>query len=108
MGIEIVFSLPAERVVWSLNQITERRSKPLSIRVDSGHKYVSATLMPGAKTQGITVIYIQPSKPQQNAYVERHNRSVRHEWPKTCNDERPNMGIRGLTPAEKLKVAAEF
>jgi len=23
--------------------------------------------------------YIQPGKPQQNAYVERYNRSVRHE-----------------------------
>jgi len=23
---------------------------------------------------------IQPSKPQQNAYVERYNRIVRHEW----------------------------
>jgi len=28
----------------------------------------------------LTVTYIQPGKPQQDAYVERYNRTVRHEW----------------------------
>lgn len=69
--------------------------------------------------------HIQPGKPQQNAYVERYNRTVRHEWLDqyiiesieeaqefatqwlwTYNNERPNMGIGGITPAQKLKMAA--
>jgi putative transposase len=33
-----------------------------------------------AKTRGIAIQHIQPGKPQQNAYVEGYNRTVRHEW----------------------------
>jgi transposase InsO family protein len=36
--------------------------------------------MEWAATQGIALSHIQPGKPQQNAYVERYNRTVRHEW----------------------------
>lgn len=35
LGIEVDFSLPAERVIRSLNQIIEWRGKPLAIRVDN-------------------------------------------------------------------------
>lgn len=52
----------------------------MAIRVDNGPEYVSSTLMNWAERQGITLTYIQPGKPQQNAYVERYNRTVRHEW----------------------------
>ena len=91
----------------------------------NGPEYVSATLTIWAEKQGIALTYIQPGKPQQNAYVERYNRTVRHEWLDlyifetieevqqiatewlwTYNNERPNMGIGGVTPAMKLKMAA--
>ena len=29
---------------------------------------------------GVALAYIQSGKPQQNAYVERYNQAVRHEW----------------------------
>lgn len=125
LGIEIDFSLPAERVVRSLEQIIEWRGKPSAIRVDNGPEYVSGTLMKWADKRGIALNHIQPGKPQQNAYVERYNRTVRHEWLNiylfeslsevqdiatewlwTYNNERPNMGIGGITPAQKLKLAA--
>ncbi|TCL63218.1 integrase-like protein [Rhizobium sp. BK251] len=80
LGIEVDFLLPAERVVRSLNQIIEWRGKPLAIRVDNGPEYVSSTLTGWAETQGIALNYIQPGKPKQNAYIERYNRTVRHEW----------------------------
>lgn len=90
-----------------------------------GPEYISETLRIWAEKQVITIQHIQPGQPQQNAYVERYNRTVRHEWLDqyiiesieealdqatqwlwTYNNDRPNMGIGGITPAMKLKMAA--
>jgi putative transposase len=73
----------------------------------------------------IRIDYIQPDKPQQNAYGERCNRTVRHDWlPQTLfgsieelrgaatrwlwtyNNENPNMALGGFTPMQKLAMAA--
>jgi len=125
LGIEIDFSLPTERVIRSLNRIIEWRGSPASIRVDNGPEYISGKLLAWAEKRHISIRHIQPGKPQQNAYGERYNRTVRHEWLDqhiiesieevqdfaaqwlwTYNNERPNMGIGGMTPAQKLKLAA--
>ena len=44
LGIEVDFSLPAERVVPSVKLIIEWRGQPQTIRVDNGPDYVSSTL----------------------------------------------------------------
>ena len=125
LGIEVDFSLPAERVIRSLDRIIEWRGKPERIRVDNGPEYISGKLLAWVEQRHISIRYIQPGQPQQNAYVERYNRTVRHEWLDqhiietieeaqdfatewlwTYNNERPNMGIGGMTPAQKLKLAA--
>lgn len=125
LAIEVDVSLPALRVIRTLERVIEWRGKPLSIRVDNGPENVSGALQRWAETRGIGLTYIQPGKPQQNAYIERYNRTVRHEWlgqyifPTikeaqdyatrwlwTYNNERPNMAIGGITPIMKLNQAA--
>ncbi|RRH69054.1 transposase [Falsigemmobacter faecalis] len=57
-----------------------RLVKPQSIRADNGPEYISSTLMIWAEKQGIALNHIQPGKLQQNAYVQRYRRTVRHDW----------------------------
>jgi putative transposase len=79
LGIEVDFSLPAERVVRSLDRIIELRGRPGTIRVDNGPECISEKLLKWAEKHGVTIQHIQPGQPQENAYTERYNRTVRHE-----------------------------
>lgn len=124
LDIEVDFSLPAERVIRTLNNIIEWRGKPLQIRCDNGPEYISGKLAEWACNNSIKLAFIQPGNPQQNAYVERYNRTVRYDWLGqhlfdsltevqdyatqwlwTYNHERPNMANDGLTPKQKLALA---
>ena len=80
LGIQVDFSLLAVRVARSLNQIIEWRGKPQNIRADNGPEYISGLLKAWAEARSIHIHYIQPGKRQQNAYIERYNRTTRHEW----------------------------
>jgi putative transposase len=53
LGIEVDFSLPAERVIRSLDRIIEWRGKPGTIRVDNGPEYISGKLMEWAEKRKI-------------------------------------------------------
>jgi len=125
LNIEIDISLPSSRVIRSLEQIIEWRGKPKALRCDNGPEYISAALTKWVEQNNIKLIFIQPGNPQQNAYIERFNRTVRHEylemneftsiehaqeevtkWLWTYNNERPNMAIGGITPAMKLLKSA--
>lgn len=123
--IEVDFSLPAERVIRALDQVIEWRGKPRAIRCDNGPEYISNALRAWADKHTIALNHIQPGNPQQNAYVERYNRTVRYDWLAqmlftsieevqyhatawlwTYNNERPNMALDGKTPKQKLALAA--
>ena len=93
-------------------------------RTERWVRFKSALTTEWANRKGIRVEYIQPGKPQQNAYVERFNRTVRYEWlARYCfnvisevqdfatrwfwnyNHERPNMALGGVTPKQRLAMA---
>ena len=45
LAIEVDFSLPANRVVRTLEQLIEWKGKPAAIRCDNGPEYTSKVLM---------------------------------------------------------------
>jgi putative transposase len=117
LAIDVDFSLPSERVIRSLENIIEQRGKPEKIRCDNGPEYNCAAMIGWAEKSGIHLEFIQPGKPTQNAYIERFNRTVRHEWLElvhfdsidqaqflatewlwTYNNERPNSAVGGVPP----------
>lgn len=78
LAIEVDQSLPSSRVIRALKQVIEWRGKPAALRCDNGPEYISGEMVNWANQHQITLIYIQPGKPTQNAYIERFNRTARH------------------------------
>lgn len=117
LAIEVDTSLPAERVIRVLEQLKESRPLPKQIRVDNGPELVSAKLAAWCENNHIRLHHIQPGKPTQNSYIERFNRSFRHEvldahlfgslsevreavhqWMTGYNEERPHESLGNLPP----------
>ena len=118
LGIEIDTSLPAERVVRFLNQLKDWYGLPEAIRCDNGPEFISSTFVDWCKENNVATWYIQPGKPNQNAYIERFNRTYREEvlsaylfedldqvreitweWMQMYNEERPHDALGKIPPA---------
>ena len=80
LAIEAGFSLPTIRVMRALSQLIEWRGKPSVIRCDNGPEFISGEFTEWARKHSIRIEYIQPGKPQQNAYIECFNRTARYSW----------------------------
>jgi putative transposase len=117
LAIEIDTSLPAPRVVRALQQLEAWRGLPKAIRLDNGPELTSQYLADWCKDKGIELRFIQPGKPNQNAFIERFNRSYRtevlnswlftsleevreitHQWLQSYNEERPHDALGNLPP----------
>ena len=79
LAIEVSPSLPSVRVMAVLDELIAQHGTPRAIRCDNGPEFTSSTLTTWSKARGITMQYIQPGKPSQNAFMERFNRTYRHE-----------------------------
>ncbi len=122
LGIEIDISLPAERVIRTLENIIQTRGCPQAIRVDNGPEFTAPVLEKWTKEQQIELQFIQPGKPIQNPYIERFNGTFRFEvlnahlfdnledaqdisfrWMMDYNHERPHRSLKGIPSALMLK-----
>lgn len=118
LAIEIDTSLPAERVIRVLEQVVAWRGQPQAIRLDNGPEFLAERFITWCAERAIELRYIQPGKPDQNAFIERYNRTYRTEvlnayvfesleqvreisaeWLQSYNEERPHDALAGLPPA---------
>lgn len=118
LSIVIDTSIPSGRVVRTLDQIVEWRGKPQALRLDNGPEMISDTLARWCEANQVELRFIQPGKPNQNAYVERFNKTYRNEvldaylfsdlsqvraitdnWLRIYNEERPHKSLGRVTPA---------
>lgn len=77
LTIVIDTSLSSRRVARELSQLFEWRGKPSTIRVDNGPEFLA--LQEWCKDEGVELRFIQPAKPNQNAFIERFNRTFRED-----------------------------
>ena len=61
-------------------QLQAERRLPQVLRTDNGPEFLGEPFTSWAKQAGMVIQYIQPGKPNQNAYIERFNRTARYEW----------------------------
>lgn len=124
LAIEVDTSLPGLRVVRVLERISaERGELPEAIVLDNGPEFAGRALDAWAYSKEITLAFIRPGKPVENAFVESFNGRFRDEclnehwftsladarqtiesWRRDYNQMRPHSSLGGLTPAEFAQV----
>lgn len=119
LGIDLATSIPALRVTRFLDQLIEIHGKPQAIRCDNGPEFTSGVFADWCRAHEIEIRFIQPGKPDQNAFIERFNRTYRQEvldaylfdsitevreitdgWIKRYNEIRPHDALGSLPPAQ--------
>ncbi|MBN3342775.1 IS3 family transposase [Pectobacterium brasiliense] len=117
LTIEVGTSIPSARLIRVLNRLVDYYGSPDAIRLDNGPEMISGAFTEWAARKGIAIRYIQPGKPNQNAFIERFNRTYRTEvldahlfanieqvqaitdqWLMDYNEYRPHESLGGLPP----------
>ena len=122
LAMEADFSIPALRLIRVLEYLKEFRGLPEMIRVDNGPEFISHRLDDWCRENQVKLIFIQPGKPMQNAFIERCNGSIRREllnayvfktlsevrekaedWMNDYNHQRPHQALNFKTPLQLLE-----
>lgn len=125
VGQLVDFSISGSRVARFLDQIAETRPLPETIVCDNGTEFTSKAMYFWQKDKGVTLGFIQPGKPTQNAIVESLNGKFRNEclnqhwfldindaksqievWREHYNNERPHSSLEFQPPVVFAAQAA--
>jgi putative transposase len=117
LGIEVATSIPSARVIRVMEQLIEMYGKPSALRLDNGSELTSIAFTEWCERQKIELHFIQPGKPDQNAFIERFNKAYRTEvldaylfdslaqvrqiteaWLQEYNQERPHDSLGCVPP----------
>jgi len=117
IGIKISHNIPARVLIAYLDQRIEIYGKPQRIRTDNGPEFRSKLFQKWLKKNNIIWSRIQKGKPQQNAIIERFNKTFRedvldanifnniphaeditYKWIDDYNNERPHQSLNYETP----------
>jgi putative transposase len=115
-------SIKGRDVVNVLEKLKRSGRKPKVIVIDNGPEFRSKALRTWANDNGVHLHFIEPGKPQQNAFVESFNSRFRVEcldqnlfanldsaglfiaaWKRDYENIRPHSSLGGLPPAEYLR-----
>jgi putative transposase len=119
LALEVDTSLPGSRVVRVLERLAGERPLPTRLVLDNGPELISRVLEQWAHQHDVTLHFIDPGKPIQNAYCESFHSRLRDEclnehwflslgdarlivegWRQDYNAERPHSALGYQTPAE--------
>ena len=125
VAIEVDRSLPGLRVARVLDRLHATIGLPQAIVVDNGPEFAGRTLDAWAYARGVTLRFIRPGKPIENAYIESFNGKFRDEclnehwfvsvadaqttietWRVDYNTVRPHSSLDGATPHQFARIAA--
>ena len=109
--------IPSARVIRVLADLIQLYGRPARVRVDNGPELTAEVFVDWCGAQRIGIGYIQPGKPDQNAFIEGFNRTFREEvldaylfdsldqvreitdaWLATYNTERPHDSLGQVPP----------
>jgi len=122
-AIEVDTSLGGARVVSVLERLAEIRGLPEVITVDNGPEFAGKVLDEWAYRKGVTLNFIRPGKPIENAFAEsfngrlrdeclntnwflsvKHAREIIESWRKDYNTVRPHGALGWLPPSKFLEL----
>lgn len=123
LRIEVDTSVGGRRVAAILTEVGSTRGWPVHIVVDNGPEFISNALDQWAYGRGVSLEFIRPGRPVDNAYMESfnarlrdeclnqhwflnigHARRVIEEWRTDYNQVRPHSSLGDLTPNEFLRL----
>jgi len=117
--LEVDVSLTGLRVSQVLDRLKQSRGLPKMIICDNGTEFTSRAMDQWAFANRVDLKFIQPGKPNQNAYCESFNARLRDEclsiqwfsslaeakdnieiWRREFNEQRPHSSLKYKTPKQ--------